>query len=242
MQTCRTLGFTILFYSWTTILGVVSLPLLLAPRRLLLVYSRFWIRSTLVILRLTVGITHQVRGEHHVPQGPVIFAIKHQSAWDTLVINLLVEDPAIILKKELLHIPIFGWCLRHERHIAVDRSAGTAALKQMVAQAQARSGEGRSIVIYPEGTRTAPGTRRPYHVGVAALYNALDLPVVPVALNSGLFWPRRSLRMRPGTITVEYLPPIAPGGKRRDFMTALEGSIETAAERLHDEVVERFNS
>jgi 1-acyl-sn-glycerol-3-phosphate acyltransferase len=110
----------------------------------------------------------------------------------------------------------------------------------MVEQARARAAEGRPIIIYPEGTRTKPGSRRPYHPGVAALYGALDLPVVPVALNSGLFWPRRSLQMHPGTITVEYLPPIAPGRDRRQFMSELEGSIETAAERLYVDALQQY--
>ena len=240
MLTCRALAFTILFYSWTTLLGFAVLPVLLGPRSALFAYSRFWIRGALGILRLTVGITHQIRGQDLLPEGPIILAVKHQSAWDTLAVNLLVREPAIVLKKELLHIPVFGWCLRRFQHIAVDRKGGSAALKQMVDQARASVAAGRPIVIYPEGTRTKPGTRRPYHSGVAALYRALDIPVVPVALNSGLFWPRRSLQMHPGTITVEYLPPIAPGHERRQFVNELENSIETASERLHREAVQQF--
>jgi 1-acyl-sn-glycerol-3-phosphate acyltransferase len=240
MQTCRALAFAILFYGWTMLLGIAVLPLLLGPRRALLAYSRFWAAGALAILRVTAGITHQVRGQHHLPDGPVILAVKHQSAWDTLAINLLVRDPAIVLKKELTRIPVFGWCLWRMRHIAVDREGGGAALKRMVRQARDRAAEGRPIVIYPEGTRTKPGTQRAYHPGVAALYSALDLPVVPVALNSGLFWPRRSLRMHPGTITVEYLPPIPPGLERRQFMRELEGSIEAGALRLYGEARQRF--
>jgi len=240
MQTCRALAFTVLFYGWTTLLGIGVLPLLLGPPRLLSVYGRFWVAGALGILRATVGITHRIRGQHLIPEGPIILAVKHQSAWDTLAINILVRDPAIVLKQELLRIPVFGWCLWRLRHIAVDRKGGSAALKQIVAQARDRATEGRPLVIYPEGTRTKPGTRHPYHPGIAAIYGALDLPVVPVALNSGLFWPRRSLRMHPGTITVEFLPPIAPGHKRRLFMTELESSIEEAAERLHGEALQQF--
>lgn len=240
MQTCRALTFTFLFYGWTTLLGIAVLPLLLGPPRVLFAYGRFWVRGALGILRATVGITHQVRGQHLVPDGPVILAVKHQSAWDTLAINILARDPAIVLKKELLSIPVFGWCLWRVRHIAVDRKGGSAALRQMMAQARDRMAEGRPIVIYPEGTRTEPGTRHPYPPGVAALYSALGLPVVPVALNSGLFWPRRSLRMHPGTITVEFLPPIPPGHKRRQFMSELEGSIEGAADRLYGEALRQF--
>lgn len=240
MQTCRALAFTILFYGWTTLLGIAVLPLLLGPPRPLLAYGRFWVRGTLGILRATVGITHRIRGQQLVPDGPVILAVKHQSAWDTLAINILVRDPAIVLKKELLSIPVFGWCLWRARHIAVDRKGGSAALKQIVAQARDRSNNGRPLVIYPEGTRTAPGARHPYHPGIAAIYGALDIPVVPVALNSGLFWPRRSLRMHPGTITIEFLPPIPPGQQRRHFMNELESSIEGASGRLYEEALQEF--
>ena len=240
MQTCRALAFAILFYGWTTLLGIAVLPLLVAPRHLLSAYGRFWIAGALDILRVTVGISHRVSGRHLLPDGPMILAVKHQSAWDTLVINLLVRDPAIVLKKELLLIPVFGWCVWRIRHIAVDRKGGSVALKRMVAQARRFAAAGRPLVIYPEGTRTEPGAHRPYQSGVAALYGALDLPVVPVALNSGLFWPRRSLRMHPGTITVEFLPPIAPGRERRQFMSELEGSIETAAERLYVEALQQY--
>ena len=240
MRTIRALAFTILFYGWTTLFAIAVLPLLFGPPRTLWAYGRFWIRGALAILRATVGISHQVRGQHLLPDGPMILAVKHQSAWDTLAINLLVHEPAIVLKKELLQIPIFGWCLWRLRHVAVDRKGGIGALKQMVAQTQARVVEGRPIVIYPEGTRTKPGTRHPYLPGVAALYGALELPVVPVALNSGLFWPRRSLQMYPGTITLEYLPPIAPGLDRQRFMSELESSIETAADKLHGEALKQF--
>lgn len=240
MQTFRALAFTGLFYGWTTLLGIMVMPVLLGPPRPLLAFSRFWTRGSFAILRATVGISYQVRGEHLLPSGPVIYAMKHQSAWDTLAINLLVRDPAIVLKKELLKIPGFGWCLRRARHVAVDREGGSAALKRMVAQTRARVGEGRSIVIYPEGTRTKPGTHHPYHPGIAALYGALDLPVVPIALNSGLFWPRRSLQMRPGTITVECLPAIAPGHDRRGFMRELENAIEDATDKLCVEAQNQF--
>ena len=240
MQTIRALAFTVLFYGWTTLLGIAVLPVLLGPPRAILGYGRFWVQGAFAILRITVGISHQVRGQHLLPEGPVILAMKHQSAWDTLAINLLARDPAIVLKKELLQIPVFGWCLSRVRHIAVDRQGGSASLRQMMAQTRARVAEGRPIVIYPEGTRTRPGTRQPYHAGIAALYGALDLPVVPVALNSGLFWPRRSLQMNPGTITVEYLPPIAPGLDRKSFMHDLETAIETAADTLHREAIGQF--
>jgi 1-acyl-sn-glycerol-3-phosphate acyltransferase len=232
MTRIRAIAFTVLFYGWTTMMGILVLPLLLGPPRPLLAYSRMWIWVGLRILRLTVGIDHRVAGAERIPDGPVLFAIKHQSAWDTLAINLVIRDGAIVLKRELTWIPLFGWCLVRSRQIAIDRAGGMGALRAMVRAAQARVREGRPIVIFPEGTRVAPGTTHPFHAGVAALYSALDLPVVPVALNSGLFWPRRSLALRPGTITLEFLEPIPAGLPRRAFLERLENTIESASERL----------
>ncbi len=233
MMLARAVCFSILFYSWTILLGILILPMLIGPPRLLLAYSRFWVRTSLWLLRVTVGLTHEVRGREHIPNGPALFAVKHQSAWDTLTINLIVRDAAVVLKRELTWIPVFGWCLLRARQIAIDREGGMSALRAMVAEARARLAEGRPIVIFPEGTRVAPGTRRPYHAGVAALHAAMgDVPVVPVALNSGLFWPRRSLKLRSGIITVEFLPPIPPDLPRHAFSGALENAIEGATDRL----------
>ncbi len=228
----RALAFSVLFYGWTTVMGLLVLPLLLGPPRLLLAYSRMWIRGALWLLRVTVGLRHDIRGTEHIPSSAVLYAVKHQSAWDTLAINLIIQDSAIVLKRELTWIPVFGWCLLRARQIPIDRQGGPSALRRMVAAARARLADGRPIVIYPEGTRVAPGTKSPYHAGAAALYGALDVPVVPVALNSGLFWPRRSLKLRPGVITVEFLPPIEPSLKRREFLQRLEHAIETASDRL----------
>ena len=182
--------FVVLFYGWTTLSGIFVLPFLLGPPGPILAYSRVWIRVSLWLLRVSVGISHRVIGTENIPTGPVMFAIKHQSAWDTLAINLIVRDAAIVLKRELTWIPLFGWCLLRSRQIAIDRSGGISALRGMVSAARAALTNGRPVIIYPEGTRVAPGDRAPYHAGVSALYEALNAPVVPVALNSGRFWPR----------------------------------------------------
>jgi 1-acyl-sn-glycerol-3-phosphate acyltransferase len=150
------------------------------------------------------------------------------------MVHMLLHDPAVVLKKELLNIPVYGWYTRKTQMIAVDRTGGAKALKDMVAAAQRAAGQGRPIFIFPEGTRTAPGTEADYQPGVAALYKRLDLPVVPVALNSGLFWPRRSFLRKPGTIVVEFLPPIAAGMDRKAFMNVLRERIETATRRLEN--------
>ncbi|MDA0786143.1 MAG: lysophospholipid acyltransferase family protein [Proteobacteria bacterium] len=229
----RPVLFTILFYGWTILAGLAALPLLLGPPAPLRAYSRIWVRVTLWLLRIAVGLSHRVVGRENIPAIPALFAIKHQSAWETLAINLIIRDPAIVLKRELTRIPIFGWFLIRTDQIAIDRSGGMSALRSMVSAARGALADGRSIVIYPEGTRVAPGSRMPYHGGIAALHGALDVPVVPVAVNSGMFWPRRMLGLRPGVITIEFLPPLPPDLSRRDFTETLETTIEAAAGRLY---------
>lgn len=232
MTAVRSLLFALLFYPWTAALSVLYLGLLWLPRQTYLSCVRFWLRGSLAMLRLTTGIRWQVTGGDNLPRGAAIVAAKHQSAFETLVFHLLLADPAFILKRELTRIPLFGWHLLKAGCVAIDRAAGTKALKAMVAGAQQAADDGRTIVIFPEGTRTAPGARQAYHSGVAMLYGALGVPVVPVALNSGLLWGRQAFTKRAGTITIEVLPPIAPGMDRKAFMAELENRIETASDRL----------
>lgn len=235
MAYIRSLLFNISFYSLTTVLCFAYLPLLLLPRRGFAPFARAWVRGSLWLLRVFTGIRHQVRGAEHLPDEPVIFASKHQSAWETLALAVIMDDPAFVLKKELTWIPIFGWYLAKMKNVSVDRSAGAKALKDMVEQTNERLQQGRPVAIFPQGTRTAPGDKKPYLPGVAALYAKANVPVVPVALNSGLFWPRRKFLKNPGVITLEYLEPIPPGLNRKAFLAELESRIEQATDRLVQE-------
>jgi len=228
----RSLAFNVGWYLGSVLFALAGSPLLLAPRRVVVVWARAWIVFVLWWLRVTCGLTHRVTGLENLPAGPVIIACKHQSTWETMAFTLLFSDIAIVLKRELLFIPIVGWAMARAGNIAVARGDGAAALRGLVKQARAAVADGRSIVIFPEGTRVAPGDRRPYQVGTAALYRQLGVPVVPMALNSGLFWGRRKWIKRPGTITLEVLPPIAPGLRREAFMETLQDRIETATDRL----------
>ena len=144
-------------------------------------------------------------------------------------------------KQELSRIPLFGYEVRRADYLFIDRRGGAAALRRLVAEARQRAEAGYTVIVFPQGTRTLPGAHRPYQPGVAALYAGLDLPVVPVALNSGLFWPRRRPAQRSGVITVEFLAPIPPGRDRRLFMSELEDAIEAATTRLEDEARTRFS-
>jgi 1-acyl-sn-glycerol-3-phosphate acyltransferase len=228
----RALAFNVVFFAWTAVIGTLGLPVLCAPRAAAMRFGHFWSRGVLTFLHVIVGLDHKVCGLDRIPRGGCIIAMKHQSTWDTLILPVVLADPAIVLKRELLFLPLYGWYAARVGSIAIDRKAGAVALRKMVARAQAIAAQGRPIVIFPEGTRVAPGAHLPYQPGVAALYQKLGLPLVPAALNSGLFWGRRSFLKRRGQITLEFLEPIPPGWPRRRLMTELEQRIETATEAL----------
>ena len=228
----RSLFFNVGWYAGSAIIAIVGSPILLLPRRAVVAWSRFWIRFVLAWLKFTVGLTHRVTGYENLPNGPCIIASKHQSSWETMSYTVLFDDAAIVLKRELVFIPVVGWAMARAGNITVARGDGAKALRGLIRQAQARIREGRSILIFPEGTRVAVGEQRPYQGGIAALYRTLGVPVVPVALNSGLFWGRRKFVKRPGVVSMEILPPIPPGLKREAFMATLRERIEGATTRL----------
>jgi 1-acyl-sn-glycerol-3-phosphate acyltransferase len=228
----RSILFNLALWLWTGALILAALPLLLAPRKAMVAVGRLWQRGVQSLLATLAGLTYEVRGRERIPPTPAVFAFKHQSAWETLVLHLLFADPAITLKRELTQIPLFGWYLTHAGMIGIDRAGGGRALRALIDDCRAALARGSSIVIFPEGTRAPVGERNPYQPGIAALYRHLGCPVVPVALNSGLFWRRRGFIKRPGRIVVEFLPPIEPGLDRDAFMAELEHRIEGATERL----------
>lgn len=224
--------FNVAFWLWGLVMALAALPVLLMPREAMVRHAERWERGIQWLLRHLVGLDYRVTGAEHRRSDQVIYAIKHQSAWDTITTHLLIDDPAIALKQELTMIPIFGRCLLHAGMIRIARGEGAKALRSLIQGAKKAVARGSPVVIFPEGTRTPPGERRPFQPGIAALYKQLALPVVPVALNSGLFWGRRSFAKRPGTITVAFLEPIQPGLDRKAFMAELEQRIGTATDRL----------
>lgn len=228
----RSALFNITFIGGTALTVLFGLPLLAAPRPVMVAYVRVWSRLMVAALRILCGIRLDVTGLDRIPAGGVIVAAKHQSAFDTIVWIMLLPAPVYVLKKELLSIPLWGWLARRCGHVPVDRAAGAAALRNMVKGAKAAIAEGRPVVIFPEGTRSAPGQRLPYQPGVAALALAAGVPVVPVATDSGRFWGRRAFHKRPGTLHVSVLPPLPAGLPRAALMAALEEAIETETDRL----------
>jgi len=228
----RSILFNFLFYVGSVTAGLMGLPLLLGPSRYAVSFMRAVGHWNLWLLKVIAGTTYEVRGLENVPETACVVASKHQSMWETVSLISIVDHPALVLKQELLYIPIYGWYVRKARMIAIRRSDGPKALRQMLKQASQAAEEGRHLIIFPEGTRAAPGESNPYMPGVAGLYRHLDVPCVPVALNSGLFWPRRKLLRKPGKIIIEFLPALPLGLSRKEFMAELETRIETATDRL----------
>jgi len=231
----RSLVYAAAFYVTTALFLLLGSWLLLAPRSWAMAGLALHGRTCVWLLRVICGTSLEVRGRENLPAGPCLVAAKHQSAWDTFGLVPLLHDPAIVLKDELKWIPFYGWfCVKFE-HILVKRDKGASALKSLVRDARQRAGDGRQVLIFPEGTRRTPGAPPDYKPGVLALYEGLKLPCVPMALNSGLYWPRRSLRRYPGRIIVEFLPPLPPGLPRAEFRDTLQAAIETASDRLREE-------
>jgi 1-acyl-sn-glycerol-3-phosphate acyltransferase len=228
----RSLLFRLWMYGLMAVMGLVCLPLLLGPRRWVKAVVRLWIRLMHGGLRLLCGISIKIEGLEHLPKGGALIASKHQAMIDVFWPWLYCEDPALIFKKELSLMPIFGWYALKLKNVMVDRAGYATALRAMVRQARALADQGRQILIFPEGTRGEVGEALPFKPGVAALYTQMDVPCVPVALNSGLHWPAHGLIMTPGVITVRILPPIAPGLKRKAFMQTLQAQIDEASADL----------
>ncbi len=221
------------------VLGILFSPVLLIPSRYGWKVVHIWAGSTVWLHKTICGIGEDIRGREHVPAGGLIVASKHQSAWETLRLVTLFRRPTFILKRELLWIPLFGWYLKKFGQIPVDRGRRSAALEAMIRRAKRAVAEDRQIIIFPEGTRRHPLAPSDYRYGVVRLYRELRAPVLPVALNSGLFWPRRAVTHRPGTIVLQCLPVIPPGMDPDRFADVLKERMEKATAGLVEEAFRR---
>ncbi len=237
MTALRSLAFNVAFYVNIIVLMILGLPLILIGRRGVFFMARLWGASSLWLLDKLCGLKVEFRGVENIPQGGYILAAKHQSFLETFALLGHARDFAIIFKRQLVWIPLFGLYLVGGRQIAIDRSRGRAALSQIIAQARDVLGAGRQIMIYPEGTRRPPGAPPRYKFGVTAIYAGNGAPCLPVALNTGLYWGRRGFTRRPGVAVIEYLPPIPPGLDRDAFAERLESAMEAACARLNAEAV-----
>ncbi len=242
IQAVRTALFYLLFLGQTVILAVVVGTIAILWRRGTIVswaLAQYWRNSNVWLLRWVVGISTSVSGGDTIPPGPCIIAAKHQSDWDIFALLPYTDDkPAFIAKRELIDIPFFGWAAQSINTISIDRKLGAEAIPRMLEDARAAIARGCRIVIYPEGTRKAPLADPDYRQGIVRLYMALGVPVIPVALNSGLYWGRNSLLMWPGTARAKFLPAILPGLAPDVFTAQLKLTIETETTRLIAEAVQ----
>lgn len=234
MVAFRSTIFNIVFYVHMIVVFVVVTPVyFFLPQRLCMAVVASWARRTLWLQRVICGTRVEFRGTENIPKDRnYILAGKHQSLWETFALLAVEPNPGVVIKRELLYVPIWGWWAWKARMVYVTRGAATAALREIVDGSREVLAAGRPVFIFPEGTRRPPGAQPDYKYGIAHLYKELGVHVVPVALNSGLFWPRRSFMRYPGTIVVSFLPPIEPGLKTRAFLNQLSDTIEGECDRL----------
>ena len=238
MLAARSLIFNALFYLNMVALMIIGLPTMLFGRKAVFALARLWGANSVWLLYKICGLRLEYRGVENIPPGAVLIAVKHQSFLETFALLKYAPDFAIILKRQLTYVPLFGLYLIVSQQIAIDRGRGRQALQQIAAGAKRVFASGRQVFIYPEGTRRVPGAPPKYKQGAAALYAETGVPCLPVAVNTGLFWRRRGFMRRPGVAVIEYLPVIAPGLDRAAFGARLQATIEAACDRLNAEAVE----
>lgn len=234
MLAIRSLIFSLLFYGFFALSAVAAAVISLVAPNSLVPFTRFWSRSWLGMYRGICGVTYEVRGQENVPRGGCLLAMKHQSVWDTCALFAIFERPVYVLKSELMLIPFFGWALARLGCIPVKRGTGKSALDNMVRGTRIALAHDKQVVIFPEGTRTAIGQPANYKTGISHLYTSLEVACIPVALNSGALWPRRTFLRPAGVIRVEILAPIPPGLERKEMFDLMVDRIESAAARLSE--------
>ena len=228
----RSLVFNVLFYTVLVCLAIVALPTFALPPRAMLTVAKWWAKATLFLMHVVCNIEVEFRGVEKIPTGPLVIVAKHQSFWETFVLPGFFNRPIFILKRQLMQIPVFGQFLVKTGMIAIDRKAGVKALLDMTRRAREAVRGGGQLVIFPEGTRRAPGAPPNYKTGFAQIYSSCGVQCLPIALNSGLFWPRRNFMRYPGTLVVEFLDPLPPGLSRDEFINRIRDAIEGATDRI----------
>jgi 1-acyl-sn-glycerol-3-phosphate acyltransferase len=237
MLILRSALFNLVFYATLIVMMILGAPTLLVGRPAIMRISGLWAKISLGLLRMICGTRIEVRGREHLPQQGYILAAKHQSFLDICAMIAALPEFTFILKRELMWLPLFGWYLSRSEQIAIDRGRGRAALAKVTSAAAAALARGRPVFIFPEGTRRPPGAEPKYKYGVALIYATAGVPCVPMALNTGLFWPRRSFIRRPGTAVLEILPLIPSGLDRATFFDLMQSRIEDASNRLIEEAL-----
>src|SRR5258708_5891767 len=228
----RSLVYNVLFYLLLVFWVIVGIPTFLMPRWAILNVARYWARSSIWLMRVICNTKVEYRGLEKIPKSALIVGSKDRWMWETFALLQFFDQPLFIVKRELMWIPFFGWYLKKSNMIGIDRSAGGRSLLQMARRASEAVRRGRQLVIFPEGTRTPVGAPPHYKTGIAQIYVGCGVTCLPVALNSGLFWPRRTFMRYPGTLMVEFLDPLPPGLSRREFIARISTVIEEASNRL----------
>lgn len=226
--------FNVLFILWTAFVLIFLAFFIFLPVKIFRRMVSKWSNGIFFLLRL-VDIKLEIRGRENIPDKPVLYVTKHQSAWDTMFFLWFHPSNVYVMKKELLRIPLWGWYMRKCGHVVIDRDGGASAMRSMITLTKKFLDDGRSVVIFPEGTRGEVGKTLKYHPGVAALYKNIGMPVIPVALNSGLYWPRRQFLKTPGKVIIEFLPQIEENLDRKTFMVEIEKAIESKTRELEIE-------
>ena len=229
----RSALFYLLIFMWTLCLGIISLPCLFSPRKYTRKLANIWISGILSLLRFICGITYEVKGRKNIPNHPVIVASKHQSAFQTFLIFKLNKNSVFIHKKELFFIPIFGLYLKKSNMISINRNEGPKALRKMLYEAKQKIESGSSIIIFPEGTRKKPGETTDYKTGIAGIYKETETEILPVALNSGYFWPKHPFIKSTGHIIINFLETIPSKLERSQLLKKIEITIETETNKLN---------
>lgn len=232
MLALRSLVFAAFFYVFTALSAVTAAVISIVVPRKLPAFAAFWSRRWLAMYRAICGVSYEIRGREFIPSGGCVLAMKHQSVWDTCALFAIFDRPVYVLKSELMLIPFFGWALARLGCIPVKRGTGRRALEDMMAGTRQALAEGKQVVIFPEGTRTMVGAPPTYKTGISHLYAELDVDCTPVALNSGLLWPRRSFLRPAGHIVIQVLPTIPRGLPRKDMFDRLVNDIEGASSEL----------
>ncbi|MBO4643346.1 MAG: 1-acyl-sn-glycerol-3-phosphate acyltransferase [Alphaproteobacteria bacterium] len=233
MKLIRSCLFNVYYVLVTLIICVIGMIVGPFSMKLCCLNARLWGFLLLFGLRWLAGVKCEVKGKENLPkEGGYIIASKHQSALETIAFHALLPEPAYILKKELLYIPLFGWNLKLTGCVPIDRASGTKAMRSILHGTELRLKEKRPVVIFPEGTRTKPGATTHYNPGVGLMYEKFDVPMIPVALNSGVFWRKNAFLKNPGTLTIEFLPAMPKGLDKREFIKELQDRIEAACAQL----------
>lgn len=232
-QIIRSTIFNFCYITWTLLVGILLFPVIFMPTHIIiLVVGKIWAKGLYFFLKLFCNLRLDLKGAKNISQTPAIYASKHQSSLETFMYHILIHKPVFVLKQELLNLPVFGFYLKKMGMIAIDRNGGIKSLKQLLTQVQEKIRDGYSIIIFPEGTRTIPGQEVAYNSGIAAIYNIKAANIIPVALNTGCFWPKNSFLKRHGKFTIEFLSPLSSELTKQEFMEKLHSKIETKSKEL----------